>query len=337
MPGTLALIFGAGFLCAAAQAVPFDQAYWIAVSSSVVKIEVPRSGAYSLGTGVVVERGKVVTACHVLRGGVAVSVLHAGVRHAALAHVTSSEHDLCILQVPDLDAAPAVLRATSKLAIGEDVGAIGFSAGAAIHYSRGAVDRLHRYDRSVVVQASAAFTSGASGGGLFDADKRLVGILMFRMRGAGAQYFSVPVEWIARGADDVGEAMEAEDRGEPFWDRPTASLPYFMRANLLMTERRWDDLRALLAQWKSDDPSSAEPAFLSGELDSRNGLAVMALIEYREAVARDPGHALAWDALVRASMLSKELDLAREAYARLVPLSPVLSGRIADEFPEMRQ
>ena len=31
-------------------------------------------------------------------------------------------------------------------------------------YARGAVDRLHRYDKGKVVQSSAAFTSGASGG-----------------------------------------------------------------------------------------------------------------------------------------------------------------------------
>ena len=149
--------------CSAAQSRPFDQAYWIAVSSVVVKVEVSRSsGGYSLGTGVVVDRGKVVTACHVLRGGTRIAVLYAGVRHGAVARNTSAEHDICLLQVPLLEAPPAVLRPTAQLAIGEDVGAIGFSAGAGVHYAHGAVDRLHRYDDGVVVQGSAAFTSGAS-------------------------------------------------------------------------------------------------------------------------------------------------------------------------------
>lgn len=333
------LVVAYGFCCTAAQGAPFDQAYWIAVSSGVVKVEVSRpNGGYSLGTGVVVDRGKVVTACHVLRGGARVAVLYAGVRHSAVARSTFAEHDICLLQVPLLEARPAVLRPTSQLAIGEDVGAIGFTAGAGVHYAHGAVTHLYRYDNGVVVQGSAAFTSGASGGGLFDADRRLVGILMFRMRAAGAQYFSAPVEWIAGGVgDNAGEAVDAEISGEPFWNRAPDRLPYFMRANILMSEERWDELQDLLSHWKLDEPSSAEPVFLSGELDSRRGRTAQALTEYREAVARDPGHALAWSGLVRASMRAREVDLARQAYARLVSLSAVLSTWIADEFPEVLQ
>ena len=331
------LVVAYGLCCTAAQGAPFDQAYWIAVSSAVVKVEVSRpNGGYTLGTGVVIDRGKVVTACHVLRGGARVAVLYAGVRHSAVARNTSAEHDVCLLQVPLLEAPPAVLRPTSQLAIGEDVGAIGFSAGAGVHYAHGAVDRLHRYDEGLVVQGSAAFTSGASGGGLFDADKRLVGILMFRMRAAGAQYFSAPVEWIAGGlGDDAGEAVDAVMSGEPFWNRAPDRLPYFMRANILMSGQRWDELQALLSKWKLDEPSSAEPVFLLGELDISRGRTAIALSEYREAVARDPRHALAWNGLVRASMRAREVGLARQAYGRLVSLSAVLSSRIADEFPEV--
>ena len=332
-----ALVVAAGFWCGAVQGVPFDQAYWIAVFSSVVKIEVSRPNGYSLGTGVVVDRGKVVTACHVLRGGIRVAVLYAGVRHSAVARSASSERDICLLRVPLLEAPPVALRATSQLAIGEDVGAIGFSAGAGVHHAHGVVDRLHRFDEAMVVQGSAAFTSGASGGGLFDADRRLVGILLFRMRGAGAQYFSAPVEWIAVAGDTAGDELNAEMASEPFWNRAPDRLPYFMRANLLLSEGRWDELQALLSQWQLDEPSSAEPAFLSGEIDIRHGQPELALIDYRKAVARDPGHALAWSGLLRASMHTREMEVARFAYGKLASLSAVLSNRMADEFPEVLQ
>jgi hypothetical protein len=36
-------------------------------------------------------------------------------------------------------------------------------------------------------------------------------------------------------------------------------------------------------------------------------------------------------------MRSRDVDLARQAYGRLVSLSAVLSSRIADEFPEVLQ
>lgn len=332
-----ALVVAAGFWCGAVQGVPFDQAYWIAVSSGVVKIEVSRPTGYSLGTGVVVDRGKVVTACHVLRGGIRVAVLYAGVRHSAVARTASSERDICLLHVPLLEAPPVALRSTSQLEIGEDVGAIGFSAGAGVHHAHGVVDRLHRFDEAVVVQGSAAFTSGASGGGLFDADRRLVGILLFRMRGAGPQYFSAPVEWIAVTSNTAGDELNTQVASEPFWNRAPDRLPYFMRANLLLSGGRWDELQALLPQWQIDEPSSAEPAFLSGEIDIRHGQAELALIDYREAVARDPGHALAWSGLLRASMRTRDLEVARFAYGKLMSLSAVLSNRMKDEFPEVLQ
>jgi serine protease Do len=334
------LIAAAGCWCAVAHSAPFDQAYWIAVASAIVKVEVARPGGYSLGTGVVVAPGRVATACHVLRGGSQVAVLYAGIRRNVLTRSTpSADHDVCVLQVPQLEARPAEVRPTANLAIGEEIGAIGFSAGAGVHYARGAVARLHHFQDGVVVQGSAAFTSGASGGGLFDADKRLVGILMFRMRGAGPQYFSVPNSWFAAALPDVAarEDAGADVTDEPFWNRAPDRLPYFMRANMLMTEQRWDDLAALLGRWRVDEPTSGEPAFLQAEVDSRHERNAQALVEYKEAVERDPAHALAWSGLVRACMRTHDLDLARHAYGRLSTLSTALSRQVAAEFPEVLQ
>jgi serine protease Do len=215
---------------------------------------------------------------------------------------------------------------------------MGFSAGAGIHYAHGAVERLHPYDGGLIIQGGAAFTSGASGGGLFDADRRLVGILLFRMRSAGAQYFSAPVEWIRDvPSGDLSEVAGTANPIEPFWNRTFDRLPWFMRANILVTAGRWDEVPALLALWQGDEPLSAETAFLAGELDSHRGETQQALIDYRDAVARDPGHALAWCGLLRASMNARMTDGARQAYAKLFALSPVLSSRMANEFPEVLQ
>ena len=92
-----------------------------------------------------------------------------------------------------------------------------------------------------------------------------------------------------------------------------------------------------LEPWDLHELKSYEPAFLSGEIDIRHGQTELALIDYREAVARDPGHALAWSGLLRASMHIRDLEVARFAYGKLAPLSAVLSNRMADEFPEVLQ
>jgi hypothetical protein len=41
--------------------------------------------------------------------------------------------------------------------------------------------------------------------------------------------------------------------------------------------------------------------------------------------------------LLRASLKARLTDGARQAYAKLVALSPVLSARMANEFPEVLQ
>src|SRR3981081_2657105 len=106
-----ASIAAAGLWSATVLAAPFHEAYGLAVASGVVRVEVSRPGTgYSVGTGVVVAPGKVATACHVLRGGSQVSVIHAGIRRTVLTRsAPSPDHDVCVLQVPALEARPAVL------------------------------------------------------------------------------------------------------------------------------------------------------------------------------------------------------------------------------------
>ena len=331
-----ALLLVAGSAWTQAWGVPFDRAYMTAASHSLVKVEVVRAnGGYALGAGVVIDGDRVVTACHVIRGASAIAVIHAGERWNATGRVAAGGRDLCVLMVPRLKATPAALRDTAQLAIGEDVAAIGFGPGGGIYLSQGSVSRLHRYDEGLIVQGSAAFTSGASGGGLFDADGRLVGVLMFRMRGEGPQFFALPVEWIVslvdRGEDY--EPVDADIPEAPFWSRTPDRLPFFLRANMLEMEGRWGELRSLASRWQVEEPRNGEPAYLRGEVDKIRNRMGDALADFQDAVARDPTHALAWSEVVRASLRTQHPDLARGAYSRLTSLSAVLARRLADEYP----
>src|SRR5258706_14844179 len=102
------LVVAYGFCCTAAQGAPFDQAYWIAVSSGVVKVEVSHpNGGYFLRTGGVVDRRKGVTACHLFGGGARGGVLFVGGPDSARAPRTFGEHDNCLFPVPLLVAPPA--------------------------------------------------------------------------------------------------------------------------------------------------------------------------------------------------------------------------------------
>ena len=150
---------------------------------------------------------------------------------------------------------------------------MGFEGGVTLRARTGVVRALHAYDGARVVESTTPFTSGASGGALFDAQGRLVGILTYRLRGDQRSYFSVPVEWFAARLAEAGTyaAVAPLEGAQPFWQRPQVGLPFFLRAHQLETGGDWGGLLNLTDEW-----SKAEA--------QRRGL-----LARRQRFAGDPG------------------------------------------------
>lgn len=265
LPLVFALLLGAagpGFAFAV-----LDPGVLIRLSASVLKVEVIRAhGGFSLGSGVVVDADRVATNCHVTRDARQIAVLQGGLRLPAQAQRIDAYHDLCLLHVRGIDRARAVVLAPdARLAIGQPVTAVGHTAGA-LRGSVGEVLALHRMDGARVIQSSNYFNSGASGGALFDAESRLVGILSFRLRGGTAHYFTVPAEWLARQLGDAeGEQAIGPRSGEAaFWEQPLDQQPTFLQAAVLENNRDWRALQPLAADWARRDPDDAEPWYMLG-------------------------------------------------------------------------
>jgi hypothetical protein len=62
--------------------------------------------------------------------------------------------------------------------------------------SGGLISSLRRTQSEPIIQTDAAVSGGSSGGGLFDANARLIGITTFGIRGGQNLNFALPVEWI---------------------------------------------------------------------------------------------------------------------------------------------
>jgi serine protease Do len=249
-----------------------DPGTLIKLSTSVLKVEVIRAqGGYSLGSGVVVGADAVVTNCHVTRDARLIAVLQGGVRLPAQSQRVDAYHDLCLLRVRGIDGARAVELA--EAAIGQAVTAVGHTSGA-LQSSTGEVLALHRLDGGRVIRSTNYFNSGASGGGLFDTESRLVGILSFRLRGATGHYFAMPTEWLARQLRDAQDEQPVAPRsnGElAFWEQPLESQPFFLRAAVLENDGDWRALQPLAAEWARHDVDDPEPWYLLGiALDRQN-------------------------------------------------------------------
>ncbi|MBC7482765.1 MAG: trypsin-like peptidase domain-containing protein [Rhizobacter sp.] len=266
----IAFALALGLFAVAPGRAEFDRAVLVSLAASVLKIEALRvQGGFSLGSGVVVAPDTVVTNCHVTHDALKINVLHGGARWLVESQLSHVERDLCLLRVPGLRASAVTLGRSDGLRPGQPVTALGYTGGAELRNSPGLVLAMHRFDGSRVIQSSSGFSSGASGGGLFDESLHLVGILTFRLRGGEAHYFAAPVEWLQtllERPDALGYNAVAPDRSQrlAYWQRPSLDQPRFLKAALLQRNDQWPELEALAAEWTRADAYDPEPWYLSG-------------------------------------------------------------------------
>lgn len=309
---------------------------WRQLVGVVLKVQVQRSqGGSALGSGVVVAPDRVATNCHVTQDGVRIEVGHLGQRHAVTAQVADPLHDLCLLQVPGLQAQPASLGRANRLRAGQVVMAVGYTGGVRPQASRGDVVGLHRLDGSPVIQSSNRFSSGASGGGLFDDQGRLVGLLTFRMRGADSGYFAAPVEWLLPMLEPgaAWRPVAPLDAGAvAYWQLPDPQQPEFLRAATLAQSGRWQELMELASRWSQVSVRNPQPWLAIGQaaeaLDHRSE----AVVAFQRAVSIDPSFATGW---LHLGLLYARLGLferARQAQQALVSLNPGFAAQIGERL-----
>ena len=197
-PAQMAIAAAAPQPAAPASAARSAEEVFADVSPSVVRVNaLDASGrAVAFGSGVVVDRGAVITNCHVVSRAVSVQVkLGADVRSGTV-DVADEELDLCRVGVAGLDAPAIQVGSVGALRTGQRVYAIGAPQGLDLTISEGIVSSLREVQGGTVIQTTAPVSRGSSGGGLFDASGRLVGIVTFQHRYGQNLNFALPADWI---------------------------------------------------------------------------------------------------------------------------------------------
>ena len=243
-------------------ATPSDEVTFL-VSPSVVKVHViDAKGNHGVGSGIVVADSQVATNCHVIANAQGVQIGKLGEAFSPTSMKADWRHDLCILQFKFLDVKPIVLGDTKKLTYEQSVFSKSFGGNAVKPIiSFGQIKALYTLDNENIIQSSAGFAMGASGGGLFDDEGRLIGLTTFKSPGRYAYYYSIPVEWIKhllRHGKDIQLTAQTE---LPFWDAPFEKRPYFMQAYDAAREAKWDRLKEIAALWLKNEPQSTEALF----------------------------------------------------------------------------
>jgi serine protease Do len=148
----------------------------------VLKIETDRlDEVKELGSGVAIGPQRVVTNCHVVRDAIMIRVSRGSEVWPATLESGDGYRDLCILKVPDYPGKAPPIAESGDARVGMPVFAAGYSGGD-FAVSEGNIKGLFTCACSDgrVIQTSAHFDPGASGGGLFDSKGRLLGILTYK-------------------------------------------------------------------------------------------------------------------------------------------------------------
>ena len=255
------------------------------------------------------------------------SVVKGGVRWNAPAQHSDIGRDLCLLQVPGLAGVrSAALANSAALKEGQPLFALGYTGGGGLQISSGEVLALHEWDAGRVIRSSNGFTSGASGGGLFNAAGELVGVLTFRLRGGEAHYFSAPADWLRTSLADATRfaALRPLD-GTAFWEQPPTRQPLFLRAASLEQARDWQRLSELAEAWHRERPSDAEAPYMRAVAAEELGRDDEALRALRQCLDIDPGYVRGWQRLARLQRRLGRDDDVRSALQRLNQLDARLA------------
>ncbi|MFN0318071.1 MAG: trypsin-like peptidase domain-containing protein [Burkholderiales bacterium] len=291
----------------------------------VYQIGVTRSnGSRATGSAVQLEPGKLVANCHTVRDASQIVVLHP--RRQFLAKIERADylHDLCLLRAPIFSGSRPERVPSENLALGQVVIAHGFGSAFGMSAARGIITGLHAYHEGNVLRISARFPGGASGGGLFDGEGRLIGILTFRARNEDLNY-ALPMEWVNRLLDVPSGANTGTTA---FWEDGAAEQPVFLRAARMESEEKWADLSVLAQDWITNQGVDAEAWIALGRArigQSQGEEAVMAL---ERAVSIAPRSGRAWYWLAIAYHSTGAARQLAEAARKLAETDTLLAQRL---------
>jgi hypothetical protein len=257
-----------------------------------------------IGSGVVIDKGIVITNCHVATRGTKLAVKINDSVMPATIQLADEVLDLCRLNVAGLSASAVAIGSVTSLRTGQRVYAIGAPAGLELTISEGIVSALRKVDDGTVIQTTAPISPGSSGGGLFDMSGRLVGIMTFQHRYGQNLNFALPADWI--GQMRARNASEAVSRA-PF---SAEGLQDSAPATLILGQwlcRNW--ISGQTGQYSFESDGSLSIAMTNGSLaalryriagkalqlfDAKQGMAVMIQeLNTRKMVLHGRDHSIA--------------------------------------------
>jgi len=318
------------FLLAALLAFPsYGLLAQVSSRASVYKIGVSRTtGTHAVGSAVLIAPGKLITNCHTVRDAKHIAIIYPEGEIPVSLDQADFFHDLCVLGTRAFNGRPVTRVPSAELAVGQPVVAVGYTPGFRLSVARGSITALYPYDSGFVLRTSAWFPRGASGGGLFDEEGRLLGILSFRGGSGDELNYVLPNEWIDRILVEGPSNPASSSRSIAFWDDDAPQQPTFLRAASMEQQGAWRELHVLATDWLLSSEDDVEAWIALGRASAALGENKGAAVALRRAVALQPNNRQAWYWLATAYHSIGYDRQSADAAARLGELDTALATRL---------
>ena len=277
---------------------------------SVVKVHVANDkGNHGVGSGVVVAKNYIVTNCHVIANSQGIHVTKYGISYSPDALIADWKSDLCILKFKFLELKPVKMTKTADVEYETDVFTKSYGGNSARPGSSfGTVKAKFDFDGHQIIQSSASFMLGASGGGIFNYQGELLGITTFKTPGRSAFYYSMPVEIIEEMLANGEEISVTTAPERAFWDRPEENQPYFMRVVSALNKKNWNKLSKISEAWVKDEPNADESNFHLGLANYQLKNHDRAYRLFTKVVSQNKKHTLSYLYLYKIAKLNSKSD-----------------------------
>jgi serine protease Do len=263
---------------------------------SVVKVHVANDrGNHGVGSGVVVAKNYIVTNCHVIANSQGIHVTKYGVSYSPDALIADWKSDLCILKFKFLELKPVIMKKTADVEYETDVFTKSYGGNSARPGSSfGTVKAKFDFDGHQIIQSSASFMLGASGGGIFNYQGELLGITTFKTPGRSAFYYSMPVEIIEEMLTKGEEVSITTAPERAFWDQPEEDQPYFMQVVSALNKKDWNKLKIISEDWVKSEPEADESNFHLGLANYHQENQDNAYKLFKKVVSQNKKHTLSY-------------------------------------------
>ena len=263
---------------------------------SVVKVHVANDkGNHGVGSGVVVAKNFIVTNCHVIANSQGIHVTKYGLSYSPDALIADWKSDLCILKFKFLELKPVTMSNTADVEYETDVFTKSYGGNAPRPGSSfGTIKAKFNYDGYQIIQSSASFMLGASGGGLFNYQGELIGITTFKTPGRSAFYYSMPVEIIEEMMVNGKEISVTAAPESAFWDTPEENQPYFMQVVSALNKKDWSKLMIISEDWVKSEPNADESNFHLGLANYHQNNEDTANKLFKKVVSQNKKHTLSY-------------------------------------------